>query len=53
MKRKQRNRRSVRDTPEFKDLIKELRKQVPDDKSKLREMLDEVIKEDIPKPDEK
>ena len=34
---------SIRDTPEFKELAKELRQQVPDKKKHLQEMLDDII----------
>ena len=36
-------RHSVTETEEFKELAKELRKQVPDKKKRLQEMLDEII----------
>lgn len=53
MKRKQKKRPSVRETPEFQELAKELRKQVPDRQKKLQDLLDEVIGEKNDNPDEK
>jgi len=40
---KKKKRHSVTETEEFKELAKELRKQVPDKKKRLQEMLDEII----------
>ncbi|MGC8603763.1 MAG: hypothetical protein ACP5VS_08760 [Desulfomonilaceae bacterium] len=45
MIRKKKKKPSVRDTEEFKELIKDLRKQVPDEKQHLQERLDNVISE--------
>ncbi len=45
MIKKKRKKSSIRDTPEFKELAKELRQQVPDKKKHLQEMLDEIIVE--------
>ena len=36
---------SIRDTPEFKELAKELRQQDPEKKKHLQEMLDKIIVE--------
>ncbi len=43
MIKKKKKRHSVTETEEFKELAKELRKQVPDKKKRLQEMLDEII----------
>jgi len=51
MIKKKRKKRSIRDTPEFKELAKELRQQVPDKKKYLQEMLDEIIVEATDKTD--
>ncbi len=51
MIKKKKKRHSVRDTPEFKELAKELREQVPDKKKHLQEMLDEIIVDKTDKTD--
>ncbi len=43
MIKKKKKRHSVTETEEFKELAKELRKQVPDKKKRLQEMLDKII----------
>jgi ClpP class serine protease len=43
MIKKKKKRHSVTETEEFKELARELRKQVPDKKKRLQEMLDEII----------
>ena len=45
MIKRKRKKPSIRDTPQFKELAKELRQQVPDKKKHLQEMLDEIIVE--------
>ena len=48
MIKKKKKKPSIRDTPQFKELAKELRQQVPNEKKHLQEMLDEII---VDKPD--
>jgi hypothetical protein len=45
MIKRKKKKHSVTETQEFKELAKELRKQVPDKKKRLQEMLDEIIDE--------
>ncbi len=45
MIRKKKKKSSVRETEGFKELVKDLRKQVPDKQKHLQEALDEVIAE--------
>ncbi|MFH0957656.1 MAG: hypothetical protein V1897_03045 [Pseudomonadota bacterium] len=43
MIKKKKKRHSVTETEAFKELAKDLRRQVPDKKKRLQEMLDEII----------
>lgn len=45
MFKKKKKKSPVRETPEFKELAKELRQQVPDEKKQLQKMLDEIIED--------
>lgn len=51
MIKKKKKKHSVTDTEEFKELVRELRKQVPDEKKHLQEMLDKIISEKTAKTD--
>ena len=51
MIKKKKKKHSVTDTEEFKELVRELRKQIPDKKKRLQEMLDEIISEKTAKTD--
>ena len=53
MIKKKKKKHSVTDTEEFKELVRELRKQIPDKKKRLQEMLDEIISEKTAKTDER
>ena len=53
MIKKKKERHSVTETEEFKELVRELRRQVPDEKKRLQEMLDEIISEKTVKTDER
>ena len=53
MIKKKKKKPSIRDTPEFIQLAKDLREQVPDKKKHLQEMLDEIISEKTVKTDER
>ena len=53
MMKKKKKKHSVTETEEFKELVRELRKQVPDEKKHLQEMLDEIISEKTAKTDER
>ena len=53
MIKNKKERHSVTETEEFKELVRELRKQVPDEKKHLQEMLDEIISEKTAKTDER
>jgi ClpP class serine protease len=53
MIKKKKKKDSVTETEEFKELIRELRKQVPDEKKHLQDMLDEIISEKTVKTDER
>ena len=53
MIKKKKMRHSVTETEEFKELARELRRQVPDEKKRLQEMLDEIISEKTVKTDER
>ena len=53
MIKKKKKKHSVTDTAEFKDLAKHLRRQVPDKKKRLQEMLDEIISDKTDKTEEK
>ena len=53
MIKKKKKKDSVTETEEFKELIRELRKQVPDEKKDLQDMLDEIISEKTVKTDER
>ena len=52
MIKRKKKRSSVRDTEEFKELAKELRKQVPDKKKHLQEILDKIIEDKTDKTEE-
>ena len=51
MVKKKKKKHSVTETEEFKELVRELRKQVPDEKKHLQEMLDEIISDRTVKTD--
>ena len=51
MRKKKKKKHSVTETEEFKELVRELRKQVPDEKKHLQEMLDEIISDRTVKTD--
>ena len=53
MMKKKKKKHSVTETEEFKELVRDLRKQVPDEKKHLQEMLDEIISEKTAKTDER
>ena len=53
MIKKKKKKPSIRDTPEFIQLAKDLREQVPDKKKHLQEMLDEIIADKTDKTEEK
>jgi hypothetical protein len=53
MIKKKKKKHSVTDTAEFKELVRDLRKQVPDKKKHLQEMLDEIIADKPDKTEEK
>jgi len=53
MIKKKKKKHSVTDTEEFKELVRELRKQVPDKKKRLQEILDKIISEKTAKTDER
>ena len=53
MIKKKKKKHSVTETEEFKELVRELRKQVPDEKKHLQKMLDEIISEKTAKTDER
>ena len=52
IKKKKKN-HSVTDTEEFKELVRDLRRQVPDKKKHLQEMLDEIISDKTAKTEER
>jgi hypothetical protein len=53
MIKKKKKKHSVTETEGFKELARELRKQVPDNKKHLQEMLDEIISDKTDKTEEK
>ena len=53
MIKKKKKKHSVTDTEEFKELVRELRKQVPDKKKRLQEILDKIISEKTAKTEER
>ena len=53
MMKKKKKKHSVTQTEEFKELVRDLRKQVPDEKKHLQEMLDEIISDRTVKTDER
>jgi hypothetical protein len=53
MIKKKKKKHSVTETEEFKELVRDLRKQVPDEKKRLQEMLDEIISDKTAKTEEK
>jgi hypothetical protein len=53
MIKKKKKKHSVTETEEFKELVRDLRKQVPDKKKRLQQMLDEIISEKTDKMEEK
>ncbi len=52
-KKKKKKKHSVTETEEFKELARDLRKQVPDKKKRLQEMLDDIISDKTAKTDKR